>query len=230
MSADNVITVLVTRKTAAEGLEFRVAEHADSGTPIHFRCNEDDESLRAYCSDHDYLLSIFEGKPVFTDRQAASSEARRLEGEYEYVEYGVQHAEFDETWEDLAAKAAVLRERRKSCHVHARMQAGEWVNDENSIDWWGRNYLESNLTRWGWQPAQIEAVYNELEQNYFQGECSDFAFADNLRLARESSESEMSIYAAKRGKGCCSCSDKVLEVLLPDGSVSKVHVGFNYAH
>jgi hypothetical protein len=230
MSADNVITVLGTRKSSGEGREYRVAEHADSGSPIHQCYDEEKDRWWARCLDAEYLLRIFEGKPVFADENAARNAARTLEDDCFIVEYGVQHADLDETWEELTAQAAALTERRKSCLLHQRMQSSEWVNDDDQIDWWGQNYLDSNLTRWGWQPAEIDAVRDELDKGYFLGECSEFRFADNLRLAREGNVAEMTVYASKRGKGCCSCSDKVLEVLLPDGSVSKVHVGFNYAH
>ncbi len=231
MSADNVITILSTPGQAGNRV-YRVAEHADSGSPISHYCEEEDGPLKARVIDPDYLVRIFTDAPVFDDGGAAYSEAARLEDEYGFVEYGISRADVEESWEQLIERAEALREKRKQCAVHNPTQdADGWViRNEDSIDWWSPNYVVSQLLKLGWHQAEAEAARDHLQGTYETGDDGKYQYADRLRFARLSNPQETTAFRATESAGCCGSYGEEVVVLLPDGSQSRILVGFNYGH
>lgn len=230
MSADNLITILST-KTANGGREWRVAEHADSGNPISHFCQTEDGPWKARCSDAAHLVDIFAKSEVFASADSAFAKARQEEEEAGFVEYGISSADLDESWDELQAQAAVLRERRKSCRWFQPVpEDGMWVNDPDSIDWWAPNYVEEQLAKLGWTSAEARAVRWHLWDTYSSGEHGQYRFPDRLRLARCGNPAEEAAFASMKARGCCSCYEHRLEVALEGEAKSVILIGFNYGH
>lgn len=230
MSADNTITILSTR-TVDGGRQWRVAEHAESGNPLSHFQQEEDGPWQARCVDAMALVDIFAASEVFTSRDAAYDRARREEEDCDFVEYGIGSANLVESWEELLAAAEQLRERRKSCRwFQPPPEDGMWVNDPDCIDWWAPNYVEEQLAKLGWTPAEARAVRWHLWDTYSSGEYGQYRFPDRLRLARCGNPAEEAAFASMKARGCCSCYEHRLEVALEGDKKSVILIGFNYGH
>lgn len=230
MSADNVVTVLST--PTATGRAYRVAHHADSGSPIfHYTEGDEDGPWKTRVTDADYAVVIFRDATVFEDASAALQEAYRLEDDIGFVEYGVSSADLDETWEQLLVRAEATRERRKSCHLHKELPEGQWhVCDYDSIDWWSPNYVVKQLEKLGWTRTEALMVCEHLWDTYEGGDGGPYPFPDRLRLARIGNAAEMEAFQKVKQGGCCSCYEHELVVDVDGGTQSRILIGFNYGH
>lgn len=230
----HVITVLSTL-TPGGDREYRVKEHLDCGHAFSYYHEEEDGPLRTYVHDVDRLVARFEGAMLFDDEGAAWAEAHHQKEEIfqqndrphnRRTECSVQCANVDKTWDELVVEAEAIRKRRTRCK-HNNLGFGKpYVY----IEHWSEDRVVHYLLGWGWHSEEANVVRERLGPTWYSRDYRSWLYRDRLRLARVTNGMEMAAFDEAKEGGCCQFFEEELVAHLPDGTQSRIRIGFNHGH